>query len=99
MTALKEIKALGDKRELFKKIIEQMEYGHFWHIGYYYNGLFVMFFSANDTEKYTITNKRIKQVQETPNRTEPIDDEILKHVIFKYAKSHGLEQDFLECLL
>lgn len=45
MTTLREIKTLEDKREVFEKIIEQIEYNHFWQIGYYYNGLFVMFFS------------------------------------------------------
>lgn len=99
MTTLKEIKTLEDKREVFEKIIEQIECNHIWQIGYYYSGLFVLFFSEGSSVKYAITNKRIRQVQEMPSRTEPIDDEILKHVIFKYAKSHGLEQDFLECLL
>ena len=99
MTTLKEIKTLEDKREVFEKIIEQIECNHIWQIGYYYSSLFVLFFSEGSSVKYAITNKRIRQVQEMPSRTEPIDDEILKHVIFKYAKSHGLEQDFLECLL
>ena len=99
MTTLREIKTLEDKREVFKKIIEQIEYNHFWQIGYYYNGLFVMFFSEGFGEKYTITDKRIRQVHEMPSRTEPIDDEILKHVIFKYAKAHGLEQDFIDYVL
>mgnify|MGYP000852763369 CR=1 FL=1 len=99
MTTLREIKTLDDKRKVFEKIIEQIEYNHLWQIGYYYNGLFVVFFSEGSDEKYTITDKRIRQVQEMPSRTEPIDDEILKHVIFKYAKSHGLEQDFIDYVL
>ena len=44
MTTLKEIKTLEDKREVFEKIIEQIECNHIWQIGYYYSGLFVLFF-------------------------------------------------------
>nr|DAV28668.1 MAG TPA: hypothetical protein [Caudoviricetes sp.] len=99
MTTLREIKTLDDKREVFKKIIEQIEYEKLWQIGYYYNGLFVYLFSDDTAEKYTITDKRIRQVLEIPSRTESIDDEILKHVIFKYMKSHGLENDFIDFAL
>ena len=99
MTTLREIKTLEDKREVFKKIIEQIEYEKLWQIGYYYNGLFVYLFSGDTAEKYTITNKRIRQVLEIPSRTEAIDDEILKHVIFKYMKAHGLENDFIDFAL
>lgn len=59
MTTLKEIKTLEDKREVFEKIIEQIECNRLWQIGYYYSGLFVLFFSEGSSVNMQLQIKEL----------------------------------------